>query len=151
MRFKLQAEGWRPFPGCVILGDSGYPGLYPFLATPYLPGVAKTDLRKKQYNDAFVPARSNVERTIGIFKAKFQSLKSGLRLESPVQCTRVIEILAAVHNFVIRANNPADELGPAEMEEIERQIRERAWINDEPTINDRNSVQTRDRILQNYF
>ena len=106
---KMLSEGWRPFPGCVILGDSGYPGLYPFLATPYLPAVAKTDPRKKQYNDAFVPARSNVERSIGIFKAKFQSLKSGLRLPEPVQCTRVIEILAAIHNFVIRANNPEDE------------------------------------------
>ena len=148
---KLQAEGWRPFPGCVILGDSGYPGCYPFLATPYLPAVAKTDLRKKQYNAAFVPARSNVERSIGIFKAKFQSLKSGLRLRSMVQCTRVIEILAAVHNFVIRANNPEDELDPVEMEEIERQIQQRAWINDEPTIVGRNSVQTRDRILENYF
>ena len=148
---KLQAECWRPFPGCVILGDSGYPGLYPFLATPYLPGVAKTDVRKKQYNDAFVPARSNVERTIGIFKAKFQSLKSGLRLQEPVQCTRVIEILAAMHNFVIRANNPEDDLDPAEMEEIERQIREKAWLNDQPAINVGNSVQTRDRILANYF
>ena len=121
------------------------------LATPYLQAVAKADPRKKEYNSAFVPARSNVERSIGIFKAKFQSLKSGLRLESMVQCTRVIEILAAIHNFVIRANNPEDDVDPTEMEEIERQIRQRALINDQPTFNDQNSLQTRDRILENYF
>ena len=143
---KLQ-EGWRPFPGSVILGDSGYAGRFPFMATPYLTAAANSDPRKKRYNDCFKPARSTVERSIGIFKAKFHSLKTGLRLEEPVQCTRVIEILAAVHNFVIRSNNPDDDMDPAMIEEIEREQRLRQQVN----MPDSSDGQTRDRILQHYF
>ena len=93
---KLNVEKWRPFPGAVMLADSAYKGVYPFLATPYLPGSVGDDQRKAAYNTAFKKVRSSVERTIGIWKKRFPVLKYGLRFRQMEKSARLIQILGIV-------------------------------------------------------
>ena len=118
-------------------------GRYPFMATPYLEGSIRGDQRKQEYNDSFKRARQTVERSIGILKSKFGALKDGLRLRNMVQCTRLIEILCSVHNFIIRANQ-SDEIADEEINLEDFGPAVQMPENDE-------FQQTRDRILHHYF
>ena len=140
---KLHIDGWRPFPGALILGDSAYKGTYPFMATPYLEGAIRGDDRKRRYNAAFKTARNVVERTIGILKNKFNMLKIGLRMKDEVKCARAIEILCAIHNFIIRKKNPGDE--DSDDDDAGNAFEEQQPM--EPI----EGVQTRDRLLEIYF
>ena len=82
---KLHDEGWRPFPGALILADSAYRGTHSFLATPFLEGSVGNDRRKRAYNDAFKTVRCSVERTIGIWKRRFPVLNK-LRIQDMAKC-----------------------------------------------------------------
>ena len=140
---KLHNEGWRAFPGAIIIGDSAYDGTFPFMATPYLDGAARGNERKMRYNVAFKKARNVVERTIGILKNKFLMLKVGLRLKDMVDCARVIEILCAIHNFIIRKRNPNDEDSDSEDDA-------NVVVEQQP-LQPMEGVQTKDRLLEIYF
>ena len=117
------------------------------MATPYLPGAVGDDVAKQAYNDAFKATRSSVERTFGIFKRRFSGLKTGLRFRNMEKNARVIQVLGAIHNFVIRQNNLDDELedeGDLEVEP-EHELHQPLPEVGQPV------VQTRDTILQMYF
>ena len=141
---KLHVEKWRAFPGAIIIGDSAYVGTYPFMATPYLDGATRGDERKQRYNVAFKKARNVVERTIGILKNKFIMLKKGLRMKDMVKCARVIEILCAIHNFIVRKRNPDDEDSDTDDDDGN------AFEEQQP-LEPMEGVQTRDRLLEIYF
>ena len=93
---KLHVEHWRPFAGAVMLADSAYRGVYPFMATPYLPNAVVGNPHKVAYNAAFKKVRSSVERTIGIWKKRFPVLKYGLRFRIMENAARIIQILGKV-------------------------------------------------------
>ena len=132
-----------------------YRGTYPFLATPYLPGAVGDDVAKQAYNNAFKATRSSVERTFGIFKRRFSGLKTGLRFRSMEKCARLIQILGAIHNFVIREHNIDDDLDESE-EDVEEVAPELVALHQPlPEVEEGGpvvqEVQTRDTILQLYF
>jgi hypothetical protein len=64
------------------MGDSAYKGTYPFLATPFLDANAVGNPRKQHFNVKFRRAHVSVECGIGKLKAKFQILKTGIRLKN---------------------------------------------------------------------
>ena len=102
---KLHNDNWRPFPGALIIGDSAYKGVYPFMATPYLDGATRGDERRRRYNIAFKKARNVVERTIGILKKKFLMLKVGLRMKDVVKDARSIgNIIPLLIDFCLHNN-----------------------------------------------
>ena len=145
---KFDTEKWPgPFPGSLILGDSAYRGTFPFLATPYLDGVAEGDARKTAYNNAFRPTRNTVERTFGILKRRFSGLRTGLRMPSMEKCSRLIQVLCAIHNFILR-NDYEDLDEYDDDEEGGEQAPEHAPLAE---AGDGNPTQTRDRILERYF
>uniref|UniRef100_A0A915CMQ2 Putative nuclease HARBI1 n=1 Tax=Ditylenchus dipsaci TaxID=166011 RepID=A0A915CMQ2_9BILA len=88
--------GWRPFPGAVLLGDSIYgasDSLVPM--RPHAP---------QQY-DPFYKYHSKTRRVVkcafGLWKNRFQCLKSGMRLKSPTYCGEVIMACGYLHNFLM--------------------------------------------------
>ena len=130
-----------------------YRGTYPFLATPYLPGAVGDDVAKQAYNNAFKATRSSVERTFGILKRRFSGLKTGLRFRTMEKNGRLIQILGAIHNFVIREHNLDDDLVEDE-EAVEEVAPELAALHQPlPEVEEDRpvAVQTRDTILQLYF
>ena len=56
------------------------------------------------FNDAFVPARNIVERVIGMLKQRFQVLMKGLRLMDMEDCSKLIQICCALHNYLKEKN-----------------------------------------------
>ena len=62
------------------------------------------------------------------------------------KCARLIQILAAIHNLIIRAGNSDDDLGDGD----EGDAHQMEVIDPVPAENDGNA-QTRDVLLQEYF
>ena len=143
---KFDTENWPgPFPGSLLLGDSAYRGTFPFMATPYLDGVAEGDARKTAYNNAFRPTRNTVERTFGILKRRFSGLKTGIRMDDMANCARLIQVLIGIHNFILR--NDFEDLHDYDDEE-EALLPQHAPL---PEAGDGTQTQTRDMILEQYF
>ena len=59
-------NGWRPFLGAVILGDSAYPS-NDWIVTPF-PNPQNDNQRA--FNNAHKTTRSSIERAIGVLKAR---------------------------------------------------------------------------------
>jgi hypothetical protein len=76
----------------IIIADSAYKGTYPFLATPILDAQAIGNPRKQRYNRKFRRARVSVECGIGQLKAKFQVLKTGIRLKKVDDCAKLVQV-----------------------------------------------------------
>ncbi len=92
-------SGWRPFPHSILLGDSAYRSFHPFLATPF---SDKTHVQREQaYNRAFCSARNVIERNLGMLKNKWRILLEGIRLKDMEQAARLVQVLVALHNYVI--------------------------------------------------
>ena len=143
---KLHTEKWPgPFHGSLLLGDSAYRGSFPFLATPYLEGAAAADARKTAYNNAFIPTRQTVERTFGILKRRFSGLKTGLRMEKPEKNSRLIQVLCAIHNFILR--NDYEDLDDEYDENAGDEAPEHAPLDEAAD----DTTQTRDKIMARYF
>lgn len=80
-----------------LLGDSGYL-LQPWLMTPY-PLVLEGS-RESLYNDVHSQARSIVERTIGIWKARWRCISSECKMRfAPEKIASIINVSAALHNI----------------------------------------------------
>ena len=131
--------------GAVIAADSAYRGWYPFMVTPFL-SVAGNEA-KARFNQSHKKARVSVERCIGILKRRFPSLQSGLRLPSMQKCSRVIQLICAIHNFITREENDEDLVD--HLEPVVLAPRVPPVPNADPLP--RNRVQTRDIILEQYF
>lgn len=100
LRNSLLADRWnagfRPFPGAVILGDSGYPCLQ-WLIPPILnPGTAA----ENRFNIAHKRTRRVIECCFGVAKKKFTVLSSGMRLD-PAFAGRVVMACFILHNVCL--------------------------------------------------
>ncbi len=103
---KLHDENFRPFRNALLLGDSAYPTFFDFLATPF---SDKTEVpSEKKYNKSFCRARVVVENTIGRLKNKFNVMKSIIRFRSLEQSSRLIQVLCAIFNFVLKKDGVSD-------------------------------------------
>nr|CAI5851451.1 unnamed protein product [Callosobruchus analis] len=90
-----------------LIGDSGYP-LRPWLQTPVrnpLPGTPEF-----HYNEAFLLARSTIERCNGILKMRFRCLlKHRVLHYTPTKCSKIILACAVLHNMCIENDVPMPE------------------------------------------
>ncbi|MCP4495118.1 MAG: transposase family protein [Gammaproteobacteria bacterium] len=94
-------NGWRPFPGAVLLGDSAYPirdWLMPPIATPNVGG------REMRYNRAHKSTRRLVECSYGIMKNCFPCLGK-LRVKKPVYAAQIVKAVVTLHNLRLK-NHP---------------------------------------------
>lgn len=90
-------EGFRPFPGAVILGDSAYP-LREWLMTPFR---GDPEGPRGRYNRAHMKTRNSVERSFGVLKQRFTALKSGLRVRDMVFTSKLVVAAVILHNLCI--------------------------------------------------
>jgi hypothetical protein len=103
-------DGSLPFPGAVMLGDSAY-ALRPWLLTPF-PG--QPEGAKLRYNVAHLRTRNVIERAFGVLKARFYSLKTGIRLKDPAEASKLIVACAILHNLCVKFGAVGDELSGEE-------------------------------------
>lgn len=105
--FEIQRQ--LPFPGAVLLGDSGYP-LKPWLMTPYLGNL---DESRRRFNASHSRTRCLVEQCFGILKQKFHCLRSGLRVKDMTLAGKIITSCAILHNLsILHGQNVEPELLP---------------------------------------
>uniref|UniRef100_A0A915EBG5 Regulatory protein zeste n=1 Tax=Ditylenchus dipsaci TaxID=166011 RepID=A0A915EBG5_9BILA len=104
------SDGWRPFPGAVLLGDSIY-GASDWLV-PMRPHAHSSMMYSTgilivhsvccyQLLRCHSKTRRVVECAFGLWKNRFQCLKSGMRLKSPTYCGEVIMACEHLHNFLV--------------------------------------------------
>ena len=91
--YRRFEQGWRLFPGAVILGDSAY-ATRPWLMTPLHSNPGAEDERR--YNNAHKLTRKLVEDSYGILKEKFPCLND-LRA-NPEKAARIVLACATLHN-----------------------------------------------------
>lgn len=89
-------DGWRPFPGAVLLGDSGYWN-DDFLITPLLNPQTEQEQR---FNNAHKKTRNLVECTIGILKQRFRCLLRTLQVQ-PTFAANIFRCCSVLHNISI--------------------------------------------------
>lgn len=89
-----------------VLGDSGYP-LEPWILTPYR-NVAENS-SEAFFNDQHSKARSIIERTFGILKARYRCLLAARELHyTPEKAAQILNVCCALHNICIdfKVTNP---------------------------------------------
>nr|XP_044251343.1 protein ALP1-like [Drosophila takahashii] len=90
--------------GSVEAGFLGTPDpLEPFVLTPYRSPAAGTG--QHLFNLRHASARNVVERTIGVLKSRFRSLR-GCLLYHPLKVSRIINVCSALHNLCRDRNDP---------------------------------------------
>ena len=73
----------------------------PFLITPFPPASIKFDEPRKEFSADVSGMRAIVEDVIGCWKSKWRCLRNGLRFRKVEKCSKFIQILAAISNFVL--------------------------------------------------
>ena len=63
--------------------------------------VVEEDPQRHQYNKAHNTARSQIECVIGQLKARWKILKNVIQLNSVDQRSKLVQVLCALHNFII--------------------------------------------------
>lgn len=95
---EWEVNGWRPFPGAVLLGDSGYP-LLEWLMTPITkPGVPQVGMDR--FLRRHKSTRRLVENALGVLKEKFPCLNR-LRVR-PEYAGKIITACVTLHNVALR-------------------------------------------------
>nr|CAI5845052.1 unnamed protein product [Callosobruchus analis] len=111
--FRRMEEGWRPYPGGFLLGDSIYP-LKSWLIPPIVGDVNRPEQRR--FARAHKKTRRTVECAIGLMKEKFPCLNY-LRLQ-PVFVCKVIKCCVALcnlsrfHDELIELNSDGEDVDP---------------------------------------
>ena len=95
---KFEVQKQLPFPGAVLLGDSGYP-LREWLITPFLGDPE--DPASQRFNSAHSKTRCIVEQTFGILKTRFYCLKTGLRIKDMTLAAKIIIACGVLHNICL--------------------------------------------------
>jgi len=90
-------DGYRPFPGAVILGDSIYPTKNWLI--PPLPGTVIGG--EKLFNEAHKKTRATVERAFGILKHRFPVLNK-IRVRKPEYAAEIVKCAFTLHNLCLR-------------------------------------------------
>ena len=80
----------------ILLGDNGYPNKA-FLFTPI---IHPQSPQERRYNRAHIATRNTVERSFGLWKRRFHSIHSGLRLSMENNLATIVAT-ATLHNFAI--------------------------------------------------
>ena len=101
--FEVQRQ--RPFPGVVLLADSGYP-LRDWILTPF----PDPDPDQARYNRSHIQTINSVERAFGLWKKRFYCLALGLRVRDMALCTKIITCCAILHNLAIQSGDSGDDL-----------------------------------------
>jgi nuclease HARBI1 len=143
-------QGELPFPGSVLLGDSGYP-LRSWLMTPFL-GNPQDDARQR-YNFHHAKTRSIIERTFGIWKSRFYILKTGIRVRSMSLASKLIVCCGILHNLAILHSEKSEQSEDEELENVqgEDQDREQGQVNAViDGIEDFHGTQRRNRLLVHF-
>lgn len=104
----FETNGYRPFPGAVLLGDSAYP-LKEWLMTPFRSTTEMTPAMRR-YQTAHSLTRGVVEKAFGILKMRFRGLHSGLRVASVIKANRIIMAACILHNMCIQEGDDIRDL-----------------------------------------
>ena len=80
------------------------------MCTPFPEALEKEDDRIAAFNLAQKRARNPVETTIGALKARFAVLMQGPRLKSMEDCSKLVQICCALHNYLLDKNYPLPDL-----------------------------------------
>ena len=145
---KLFHEKWLPFPGAMILGDAAYVRNYWFLVTPLLQAQL-IDERTELFNQCICASRSCVECCFGQLKMRFFILKGGMRFINMKKCSYTIQALCAIHNFIKRCNNPADDF--VQPEDVQPANVETPLAEDEQNYDLNTRQATNQILLAKYF
>lgn len=119
--FRRFENGWRPFPGAVILGDSAYP-----LKNWLIPPLRRNpdNENERRFNRYHKKTRRLIEDTLGILKEKFPCLNH-MRLQ-PVRAAKIVLACCILHNIArtIDREPAAGNLGNADNENADEVIDE---------------------------
>lgn len=140
-------RGDLPFPGAVLLGDSGYP-LRSWLMTPIL---GNTDDRNTlRFNAAHAKTRNLIERTFGIMKNRFNILQTGIRVRSMKLAAKLIVCCGILHNLAIQHGDTCDD--PDVEENLQPTVRATGppIINQDPAEDDPSGRLRRARLLVHF-
>ena len=107
-------NGNIPFPGAVIIGDSAYP-CRPWLIPPFRGDVVGAKLR---FNNAHAKTRSVVERTFGVLKKRFYTLKTGLRVMNITLASKLIQAAAILHNMCLESGDYGEDFQEDEQDQM---------------------------------
>ena len=87
---------------------------------------------------------------IGKIKARFASLKDGFRFKCMQKVGRSIEVLCAIHNFIVRKERPEDINGVYTQEDVDRINAEEEpddILNDEEV----DGIETNMKLFRKYY
>ena len=79
------------------------------MATPFPDIIAFHDPVKMLYQREFIRARNHGEQAFGVVKRRFAILRKGLSFANIAKCSKIINVLLAVHNFIMEQTD-VDEL-----------------------------------------
>lgn len=137
---SFQINNFRPFPGAVLLGDSGYPcldWLIPPVAGDNLPFEAQ------EFNRAHRQTRSLVERAIGLLKIRFPVLNK-MRVKTPEYSAEIVKACTVLHNLcIIIEGNVEDDVV---MQYVQERINEMGNDVDVDEHNEENQGRRRELI-----
>ena len=75
------------------------------MATPFPDIVAFHDPIKLMYQYEFIRARNHGEQAYGVVKRRFAILRKGLPFSDIRKCSKIINVLLAIHNFIMEQND----------------------------------------------
>ena len=153
---KMQTwlESNLPFPDAMIGGDGIFQTNLKWLCTPYKLAEAAADPIKRQFNLKFCACRATVERYIGVLKARFPILDYKLAFDQVEDSMKMVQVCAAIHNFIVEQQNPVDRIHDENFLLEQRRIRRgnvvENPIEDEAAFVHDGIMPTNDYLLQKY-
>ena len=151
-RMQTWLESNLPFPDAMIGGDGIFQTNLKWLCTPYKLAEAAADPIKRQFNLKFCACRATVERYIGVFKERFAILDYKLKFDAVTDSMKMVQVCAAIHNFIVEQQNPADRIRDENALLEQRNIRLGPVVEDqiENDIVHDGTMATNDYLLQKY-
>ena len=109
--YKALENGYRPFNGGILIGDSAFYSYKAYMAKP-LKQNELDDPVLARFNKDFCRARVKIENVIGILKARWRILANGLTFKDMKLCPKVIQCLCALHNLILeqKENHPPTDM-----------------------------------------
>jgi hypothetical protein len=105
-------NGYRPFSGAVVLGDSAYP-CRDWLIPPFSREQGPAHIR---FNTAHMKTRNTVERTFGLLKKRFYALQTTMRVKNMELAGKLVICAAVLHNLCISHGDFGEDLNPGQVD-----------------------------------